>query len=146
MAERNELKILYPEVELYGYKLKPWGLKQLSELSPYLYMLKDDVKKKGVDIFKLFGLDTSKAKKDKDVDSIMVEGLFDLGTSIFPYAIKIITISSGMKQEEAEKLGIDQSLIFLLTIVEQNINFLKNCFGLVTQKIEELRVVTGDHS
>lgn len=139
MPEKNNLEILYPEVELYGYKVKPWGLKQLTELSPYLYSLKEEIKKKGVDVFKLFGLEETKGKKQKDDLNMMIEGLFDISTSIAPYAIKIICVSSGMPQTEAEELSIDKGMIFLLTIVEQNINFLKNCLGLVTEKVKNLK-------
>lgn len=139
MPVKDELEILYPEVELYGYKVKPWGLKQLAELSPYLYSLKEEIKKKGVDIFKIFGLEETKGKNQKDDTNMMIEGLFDLSTSIAPYAIKIICVSSGMPQTEAEGLPIDKAMVFLLTIVEQNINFLKNSLGLVTEKIGDLK-------
>lgn len=139
MPEKDDLEILYPEVELYGYKIRPWGLKQLAELSPYLYSLKEEIKKMDIDILKIFGLDETKGKKQKDDTNLMVEGLFDLSTTIAPYAAKIICVSSGMPQAEAEDLPVDRALVFLLTIIEQNINFLKNSLGLVTEKIESLR-------
>lgn len=141
MSEKSDVDILCPEIELYGHKLRPWALKQIAALSPHLYGLKNDIKSKGVDVFKVFGLDSGKkgGKGAANDQTVMLEGLFDLSTAIFPYAVRIICESSGMTQAEAEALSIDKALVFLLTIVEQNIFFLKNCFGLVTEKVASLQ-------
>lgn len=162
MSEKNELEILCPEIEIYGYKLKPWGLKELAGLSPVLYILKSEIKAKGVNITNLFDLDeipkgqskTEREKKIKDTQNAMIEGIFDLGTSVFPYIedifdlgtsvfpyiAQIISVTSGMSKDEADNLSLDKAMVFILTIVEQNLSFLKNCFGLVAEKIESLKI------
>lgn len=135
---KTEMETLFPEKEIYGYSLKPWTLGKIARLSPHLGALKENVKEKNIDFDKIFSsVKSKKGQKAEDNQNAMLEGLFDLAISVFPYIVPIISITTGMNLQEAEDLSIDKAVNFMVLIVEQNLSFLKNCFGSVMEIIEE---------
>lgn len=136
---KTEMETLFPEREIYGYILKPWTLGKIAKLSPHLGALKESVKGKNIDFDNLFSMAT-KRKKAEDNQNAVLEALFDLGIAVFPNLAAIIAITTGMSIQEAEDLSIDKAIHFTIMIIEQNLSFLKNCFGSVMKILEESKM------
>lgn len=140
---KTEMETLFPEREIYGYVLKPWTLGKIAKLSPHLGALKENVKGKNIDFDNLFSdvkSKITKGKKAEDNQNAVLEALFDLGIAVSPNLAAIIAITTGMSIQEAEDLSIDKAIHFTIMIIEQNLSFLKNCFGSVMKILEESKM------
>jgi hypothetical protein len=128
-------KILFPEVEVEGYTIRPWTLAQAVALAPTLGDLVGIAKESGVgEVLSKFMdlLDSGQmnakdvfAKAQKEVAAVL-PGLIP---KFLPHAPKIISVSAGISEEEAGTLDLGKATVLLLSIVSQNVDYLKNFFG-----------------
>jgi len=107
--EKNDLEVLFPEVEVYGYKLRPWSLKGWAELGPCL--------SRAVTAFM--------ANPEKSGD-FSFSGILEL---VLDDLSEYVAKSAGISVEEAGKLPGPVVAEMLPVIYEQNEPVLKNLFG-----------------
>ena len=135
MKAASDEQILFPDAEVEGYTIRPWTLAQAVALAPTLGSLVEIAKESGVGevIWKSMDLldpargdarDAS-AKAQKEVLSVL-PGLLP---KFLPHAPKILTVSLGASEEEVGKMSLGKSTVLLLSVVSQNIEYLKNFFG-----------------
>jgi hypothetical protein len=134
-TEKDDAGILFPEAEVEGYKLRPWTLAQAVALAPTLGALIGIAKesKVGEVLFNFMDLlepgqgDTKDAFAKAQKEMIAV--LPGLIPKFLPHAPRIISVSAGISEEEAGSLELGKATVLLLSIVSQNIEYLKNFFG-----------------
>jgi hypothetical protein len=134
-AAKDDAGILFPEAEVEGYKLRPWTLAQAVALAPTLGALIGIAKesKVGEVLFNFMDLLESGqgdakdafARAQKEVAAVL-PGLIP---KFLPHAPRIISVSAGISEEEAGSLELGKATVLLLSIVSQNIEYLKNFFG-----------------
>lgn len=135
MKAASDEQILFPDAEVEGYAIRPWTLAQAVALAPTLGALVEIAKESGVGevIWKSMDLlDPSQgdAKKafggaEKEILSVL-PGLIP---KFLPHAPKILTVSLGASEEEVSKMDLGKATVLLLSVVSQNIEYLKNFFG-----------------
>ena len=132
MGDEN---ILFPDVEVEGYTIRPWTLAQAVALAPTLGDLLGIAKESGVgEVLSHFmdliepGQGETKdafAKAQKEVIAVL-PGLIP---KFLPHAPKIIAVSAGISEKAAGELNLGKATVLLLSIVSQNVDHLKNFFG-----------------
>lgn len=115
---KDDLSILFPDIEIDGYTIRPWTFGNISDLAPEIGYLRTAFKNADLDI---------------DIDNIDLNAdlIAQISELILPVAPQIIAKTTGKLVSEVRELEPDKALIILLKIIEQNINYLKNCFGSV---------------
>jgi hypothetical protein len=131
-------QILFPEVEVEGYKVRPWTLAQSVALAPTLGALVEIARTAGLGeiLLKFMDLlgpgkgDTGEAfaKAEQEI----VKALPGLLPKLLPHAPKILSVSLAITEEEAGAFDLKKATTLLLAIVVGNIDYLKNSFGPVT--------------
>jgi hypothetical protein len=116
----GDVGVLVSEIEVYGYKIKPWGIATLSRLSPTLEAIVTDLKKRNVT------LKTAEA----DIAGVIF--------SILPYAVDIVAVSLKISKEEVENIPAEQSPVILFTIISQNLEYLKNWFSPINLMVKKV--------
>lgn len=114
MTEKLDTEILFPEIEVKGYKIKPWVFGELVDLSPILSKIVKAIHAEGI----------------KSLDCL-VERMIELIPLMLPFAPEIIAKTLHIEEQEIRTWPIDKATVILLTIINQNLGYLKNCFGLV---------------
>ncbi len=112
MAEKNEMRILFPEEEVEGVKLRPWGLGQSVDLAPTIEKVVGEIQSRGI------GLNQIEEKIDQ------------LIFAIFPHVVEIIRVTTGLDEKEIRSWPMIKGTLIFLVIVNQNLVHLKNSFGL----------------
>lgn len=128
--KKTDIETLCPEKIIEGFTLRPWSLRQTMLLMPIFSMLKDDIEGKGITIEKFL--------KFKPGD------IFDLAILFSPYLIDIMAITLNRPKEQIDNLDLDKAVILVLEIFDQNIIYLKNCFGLVSKKINRMKLISAN--
>jgi hypothetical protein len=128
-------QILFPDVEVEGYTIRPWTLAQAVALAPTLGALVEIAKASGVGEVLLGFMDLLDpgqggakddfAKAQKEVLSVL-PGLIP---KFLPHAPKILSVSLTVSEEEVGKMGLGKATVLLLSVVSQNVDYLKNFFG-----------------
>jgi hypothetical protein len=131
----SDEQILFPDVEVEGYTIRPWTLAQAVALAPTLGALVDIAKASGVGEALLGFMDLldpaqggakdAFAKAQKEVIGVL-PGLIP---KLLPHAPKILSVSLGTSAEETGKMDLGKATVLLLSIVSQNVDYLKNYYG-----------------
>ena len=131
----SDEQILFPDVEVEGYTIRPWTLAQAVALAPTLGALVEIAKESGVGEVLLGSMDLldpaqggakeAFAKAQKEVMGVL-PGLIP---KFLPHAPKILSVSLGTSAEEVGKMGLGKATVLLLSVVSQNVDYLKNFFG-----------------
>jgi len=131
----SDEQILFPDVEVEGYTIRPWTLAQAVALAPTLGALVEIAKESGVGEVLLGFMDLldpgqggakdAFAKAQKEVIGVLPE----LIPKFLPHAPKILYVSLGASMEEVDKMDLGKATVLLLSIVSQNVDYLKNFFG-----------------
>lgn len=131
----SDEQILFPDVEVEGYTIRPWTLAQAVALAPTLGSLVDIAKAAGVGEVLLEFMDLldpaqggtkdAFAKAQKEVIGVL-PGLIP---KILPHAPKILSVSLGVPAEEVDRMDLGKATTLLLSVVSQNVDYLKNFFG-----------------
>jgi hypothetical protein len=119
-------KILFPEVEVEGYTIRPWTLAQAVALAPTLGDLVGIAKESGVGevLSKFMDLLDSGQMNAKDVFAKAQKEVAAVLPGLIPKFV-----SAGISEEEAGTLDLGKATVLLLSIVSQNVDYLKNFFG-----------------
>jgi len=135
MAAEPDEQILFPGVEIEAYTVRPSALAQAVALAPTLGALVDIAKASGVGEILLGFMDLlgpaqggakeSFGKAEKEVLSVL-PGLIP---KFLPHAPKILSVSLGASAEEVDRMDLGKATVLLLSVVSQNIDYLKNFFG-----------------
>lgn len=119
--EKNSLEVLFPEEEIEGVKVRPWSLGQSVSLAPTFEKVIAEIKARGIEIDKL----------EEQIDQLVF--------AIFPHIIRIIHVTTGIEEKEIECWPISKGTAVVLTIMAQNMNHLKNSFGLTRQVFQKFK-------
>lgn len=121
---RSDAAVLFPDVEVSGYKIKPWNLTQATELAPCIGHVRKIIREEGITF-------------DTLADNWM--SLVERGGFLVS---KVISVSIGIPEEKAGELMLDDAGAILAAIVSCNWRYLKNSLSLgrATGKIK-LQVV-----
>lgn len=111
--EKTEMNTLFPEIEVQGYTIKPWTLGDLADMAMSIGQIIMSMRNYGITL--------------EDIEKSIPE----LITIIFPYAPDIIAKTLKIDMGEARGLDPVKATEILLTILTQNIEHIKNSFGLV---------------
>jgi hypothetical protein len=126
--------VLFPEVTMDGFTVRPWTLQQAVELAPTLGSLVDIAKESGVVEFLQKLLEDVGGKKGKagPVETIagdVMAALPGIIVRVLPYSPKVLAVSLGITEEEVGKFDLAKTTRLLLLIVTFNVDYLKNSFG-----------------
>ncbi len=120
--KKDEVAALLSEVEIGGYKIKPWSFGKFKKVYPTLT---------GV-IPALKNLDF---KKPQDV--MGEKGMEAIG-EILPAIGPMIATTLDVSEEEVDGMDLDRIALIGLTIIAQNLGTIKNSFPLVMDQIKAL--------
>ncbi len=125
--EKNEIEILFPEIEVEGVKVRPWSLGQLIDLAPIFESIAIDLKKRNVKVEHL-GTD---------------EKINELILSFLPYVAKIISVTIKEDEKVVREWSLKKATAIILTIMTQNLEQIKNSFGLGKSVLQTMQKETG---
>lgn len=135
--KRLDGAVLFPEVRIEGYTVRPWTLAQFVEVSVPLEEVLDVLKKEGVSDL-IFGLlrDSETTRKGKVSDNkpeVLPVDLLALAPSLVLKCVRhvprILSVTLGISEEEIGRFHLGVTTAILLAIGTQNYEFLKNYFG-----------------
>jgi len=112
MPDKNEMETLFPEVEVEGYKIKPWCLGELALLSSSFQRLIKSFETEGITLDN-FGDDMTKI-----VFCLLSE------------APHILAVTLKESPDIVNAFDLKRAQLLVLTIINQNVDYLKNLFGL----------------
>ena len=145
-GERSEVDVMVREQgeEVLGFRLKPWTLGQIIELSPVLDLIKKNFQDRGItfnNFDQVLALISSWAlslarmiapdKETTEVIETPVDGpsILDLAQGFMPAMPKILAISLKLDQEVVNEMeGIKASYLGV-KIIQLNITSIKNFFS-----------------
>ena len=114
--KKSEEQILFPEIEIGKYTVKPWSFGVLFNISELLEQVLDKVEEKNLmDMF--------------DTGFISYISMARLFTVAGPQVLKIISITLEEEEEEIKKLDMKDGIKIATTIYQQNLEILKNAVG-----------------
>lgn len=111
---------LFPEKIVDGYKVKPWSLGTVEELSPCLERLTIVFISKGIT------LENAEEEAPKIIFSVL------------PEVSTVLAATLKKEVKEIKELPLDTVVALLLTVVTQNIAYLKNSFSPIKNLIKEM--------
>jgi len=111
--EKSELEILFPEIEVDGFTIRPWDFGKVASMGPILARIFAEVKKAGITL--------------KDIDSRMEEAVM----LALPWAPDIVAKTLNLDVEEVRQWKeLNKAFKIMLVIFNQNLEHIKNSFGL----------------
>lgn len=109
--EKSASEILFPEKVIEGYTIKPWSWGDMEDVSPILEELVYKLMKKGINLDNLV----------KELPKVLV--------NIIPEITELLSTVLKVDKEEIRKLNPETVLTMVLTIIAQNMSYLKNSLG-----------------
>lgn len=122
-TEKTEEEILFPNVKVGDYEIKPWSFGMLFELSPML----DEIFAKAKDRDLMVDLETG------FISYTTMARLFSIASD---QILKIIEITLDIDTEEVKSLDMTDGIKIAIAIYKQNSDVLKNAFSLLLQEIQ----------
>ena len=121
-TKKSEIDILFPEIEVEGYKIRPWTFGQLVDMSPIFRAIMAEAIKDGITFENI----------DKSVPSLVMIAL--------PYAPDVISKTLEIDREEVRGWReLNKATVVLLTIITQNLEHIKNSSGLINQELAKIK-------
>ena len=111
---------LFPEKEVEDFKVKPWSLEMVEELAPCLERITVLLIKKGIT------LDNVEQK------------IGQASLAVLPEVKTVLSITLREDIEKVKKLPLNTIIALLLTVVTQNITYLKNSFSLISNLVKDI--------
>jgi len=118
-APKKGVEALMP-VKVEGYDIKSWSLGQVTDLAPVFERIAIRAADRGVT------MKTAMKSMGKVVPSVL------------PDAPLIIATTLGISLEEARDFELSKATVVILTIINLNIEYLKNVLGLVPETMKKL--------
>ena len=134
---KTEEEILFPDLVVEGIKLRPWTLGQYADLAPHFRKAKVMLQEGGIDFAKIEEL--IKALDAKDEAEIneglakkIVGPFFDIVMLVLPILPQVLSVTTGIPLSEVRGWDVKKITPVTIAVVTQNIEHLKNSFGLGT--------------
>ena len=124
-TNETDEEILFPEFKVAGITVKPWSFGMLFELSAMLDAVIQKVEQKGMvdDLTSGF------------ISYITMAKLFTIASD---EVLKIISLTTGVSEDEIKALDISDGVKLSMAIYEQNKKTIKNGLAPLLQKTEEV--------
>jgi len=121
---KDDEAVIFPEAKVAGITVKPWSFGMLFELSTMLDSVIQKVEQKGMvdDLTSGF------------ISYITMAKLFTIASD---EVLKMISLTTGKKEEEIKALDISDGVKLAMVIYEQNKETIKNGLAPLLQKNEE---------
>jgi hypothetical protein len=117
--EKTETEILFPEQEVDGITVHPWTFGQIAKLSPIFRLIASDLRESEIPV--------------DELESRMSEVILIAGK----YAPSIVAATINLPIAEVEQWPPEKGIKLLFTIISQNLEHIKNSFGLgIAKKVE----------
>jgi hypothetical protein len=127
---KPESQVLFPAVEIDGIKLKPWSLGQTADLAPVFREMAAVFKREGISFTAIDKALAEVEPEAKEVKPEHVEMIFNLITLVLPYIPRMIAVTTGIKEADVREWDLNRSTAITVVVVTQNLEHIKNCFGL----------------
>ncbi|MCK9597688.1 MAG: hypothetical protein M0R06_01530 [Sphaerochaeta sp.] len=116
---KDEQGILFPEIEVEGLILRPWSFGQLANMGPVLQKVMAEAKNCGF------------TPKDFDEgEEIDLEKFANLLLTVAPLVPEIVAKTTMLSRSEIDNWDPDKGVKVFLAILTQNMDKIKNSFGL----------------
>jgi hypothetical protein len=112
---KTEDEILFPELEIDGYIIKPWTLGKLRKVNPHIEKVLETLKNKKVQL------------STENIESHIMDVYF----AAIPEMISILAISLDKEEEDLEDIPIPQAIKLVYLVYRQNEDSIKNVFSLL---------------
>jgi len=113
--KKTEDEILFPEVELDGFIIKPWTLGKLRKINPHIENIFTTLKNKDI-VLTLQNVENH---------------LMDLYFAAVPQIMIILAISLEVSEEDLEEIPIPQAIRLIYLVFKQNEESIKNVLNLL---------------
>jgi hypothetical protein len=117
-------EVLVDEVQIAGYSVRPWSFGKIIQLTQYIDRIKTLLN--GTE----FKLSSSDSITPDEVEMIV--------KTVAPLAPVIMSITVDATEEDMINLPGDDGIFMLITIVKQNLGYLKNLYGPVMKILKDL--------
>jgi len=118
----GETETLLDYVEAGGYKVKPWGITELAELSPHLERVMKNLQERGITL--------EGAKTGVGFERIIF--------SVLPEMPAILEVTLAVSREELKKIPNDKMFEIVFAIFQINIAYLKNLLGPIQNMTKKI--------
>ena len=112
---KSEEEILFPEIEIDGFTIRPWTLGKLRKVNPCLERVMEKLEKKGVKL---------------SLDNVETN-LLDLYFAAVDEILTILSISLDVEEEKLENIPIPQAIRLIFLVYKQNEDSIKNVSSLL---------------
>ena len=113
--EKPEEAILFPELSLGEYTVKPWTLGKLKKINPHLESIFDALDKKNIQL---------------SLDNVG-EYLRELYFAALPSVISILSISLNVEEDDLEDVEVSDAIRLIFAVFKQNEESIKNVSSLL---------------
>jgi hydrogenase-4 membrane subunit HyfE len=120
-GEQPEELTLIPEKEIAGHTVKPWTLATMVKLAPVFMRTRKRALQEKIAI---------------DIENDMT----GFAMFLLPDVPEIVAITLGIPPKEAEDLVGGDAVVIVLTILQQNVSYLKNLVGPL---VAAIHAITG---
>ena len=125
--EPSNAEVLLDGEMVAGFMVKPWTLTKCASLSPVFESIAIDLKKRNLSFRDFFS----------DGKVLNIEQLYFV---IMPFMPEILRITLDTDVDKIDQTSI---INFIVVIVRQNIEYLKNLFALITTMAQQLKEQTS---
>jgi len=115
IEEKSDEEILFPDIEIDGFTIRPWTLGKLRQVNPCMERVLEKLEKKGVKL---------------TLDNLE-DNLLDLYFAAVDEIITILSISLDVEEKKLESVPIPQAIRLIFLIYKQNEDSIKNVSSLL---------------
>jgi len=124
-TELPEGEMLFPEKQVAGYTVRPWTLGQIEQLAECFERVAYKCIEKGI----------TSAPKNLEVELPKIIG------AVLPEISTVLSVTiDGLSVKDAKKFDLGTATLLILTIVHQNMEYLKNSLGPLKAMLKRLTV------
>lgn len=140
MPEPTTVEILEDGEKIAGFLVKPWTISKCARLTPAFEKIAGELKKRKLTFRDFFAM-----KKNEDgTTGVEILNLDQLMFSIMPAVPEVLKITLDAGDAEIDKIRQDDVMKFVVVIVRQNFDYVKNLFALMSTLAEMVqRGTTG---
>jgi hypothetical protein len=117
-------KVLFEDREIAGYTVRPWTLGQLVKLAPVFERVAVNFAARGLSL--------------SAIGTALETSPMNVLTPLLPEIATVLSITLGKPIEEMEGLRADTVISVILVIVKQNVEYLKNSLGPVSDLLRQV--------
>lgn len=122
MAKKEPNASLYTSTKIGKYEIKPWTLAKLELLLPVIQKVMSELKSKNITL--------------EDAEKNIHEIIF----TVLPEVKRILSITVNANEKEIASLDIGIIISMVLTIMQQNVEVLKNSLAPIKMIVNQITV------